>query len=289
MQHLNLISKEDMQRAALLAREFLTTQQNPLGLALIDHLVADGPASDVVTALAAYQNEDGGFGRGLEVDIAAPASNPFATRLAMQVLLLLPAEARTPMLPSLQAWLEANQAPDGDWHLSAATRSGDLAPWFAAWQHPALNPACCVTGLANRLGIATTSMLERTASLFSAGASIEQVAQGTFYDLLPYAEYLTAIQDIENRDAWLDTFAERIRAASTEIYADAGHFWEQVLALGGPIIERLPSELLASNATHLMDEQEADGSWPSPYSPAWQPWITSMAIATLYQLAPAAR
>lgn len=284
MTNIPLTDQAFLERASR-ARSFLTECEYDLGVAMVDHTLGDANGTAVVDALMAYRNDDGGFGHGLEVDIAAPESNPFATRLAMQVLLSMRDDAAAPILPSLQNWLITNQSPDGDWHLSEATRSDDLAPWFAAWEHPSLNPSCCITGLANRLGIATPQMLERTATLFAEKASIEHVSTGSFYELLPYSEYLTAVADIPERDVWLDAFATRIVSAGDEIYADAGHFWEQVLALGKPIVERLPEPVLASWANRLLEEQSEDGGWPSPYSPAWRPWITATSVGILAHLA----
>ena len=79
---------------------FCKAQDYPLGAALIAHRWRDGAADDVVAALSRYQNGDGGFGNGLEVDIAAPESNPFATRLAMQSLLALTDRPATEPIPA---------------------------------------------------------------------------------------------------------------------------------------------------------------------------------------------
>lgn len=278
------LTDQSFRERASRARSFLADRGHALGVAMVDHILGDAPGAAVVEELLAYRNDDGGFGRGLEVDIAAPASNPFATRLAMQVLLSLRDNAGEAILPSLQDWLVANQSPDGDWHLSEATRNGHLAPWFAAWEHPSLNPACCVAGLASRLGIATPEMLRRTANLFDERASVEAIANGSFYDLLPYTEYVTACVKLPDQEVWLDAIADRIASASDEVYTDGGHFWDQVLALGGPVIERLPAPLLATWGQRLLDEQGPDGGWPSPYDPAWRPFVTATSVGVLAHL-----
>lgn len=267
------------------ARGFLAEIDYPLGITLLAHLVDGAPVDEVITALSRYQNDDGGFGRELEVDIAAPESNPFATRLAMTVLHHLQPipEADEPMMASLAAWLKANQAPDGDWHLSAATRSGDLAPWFAAWEHPALNPALCVAGYAHRIGLSSPEMLAMTASLFDRLGSVEQAASADFYSLLPYVEYVDLFP-AEERDDYIQAIAQNIEVNHGAYYADAGHFWEHVLAAGREVMALLPTELLESQVIGLLDEQEADGGWPSPYSPNWRPWATTMSACSLLRL-----
>jgi hypothetical protein len=281
------LSAEQRQRAeaaVIRGRAYLDTATYPLGLALVDHLWSHGPATAVTSALATFQNPDGGFGNGLEVDIASPASNPFATRLAMHVLLELRDEPPPHMLSDLQGWLVETQAEDGDWHFSDETRAGDLAPWFAGWTFPSLNPACCLLGLASRLGISTPQMQDRVAQLFHDKASLNEAQSGEFYTLLPYVEYFGggARQD---RNAYLETMSESITAAANSgMYADAPHFWEHVLGGGPELVKRIPQEMLATFADTLIGEQGLAGNWPTPYSLAWKPYISTQACVTLARL-----
>ena len=49
------------------------------------HMISPDPMP-VLVALDAYQNEDGGFGRGIEPDFWLPASSPMATSVGLQYL-----------------------------------------------------------------------------------------------------------------------------------------------------------------------------------------------------------
>jgi hypothetical protein len=262
------------------AIRFLQFNEYPLGVTLVGHLWQGGPSEAVVHALDAYQNSDGGFGRGLEVDIKAPVSNPFATRLAMQVLLALPADAGAEMRRSLAAWLAANQHEDGDWHLAPEVLREEIAPWFAGWSFPSLNPACCLAGLANRLGIATPDMLARVDGLFRRLGSVEEARDGAFYNVLPYVEYVAGVSFPE-RDAYLAAIAGGIGSRE---YEDAGHFFDHALGGDPEVVARTSSERLAAEADRLMGEVGDDGGWPTPYDPAWRPWATTSALLTLARL-----
>src|SRR5512146_145776 len=61
------------------AREFLRKQGRPLEQARYCFHFGCTPAVDARTALARYQNKDGGFGRALEPDFRLPASSATAT------------------------------------------------------------------------------------------------------------------------------------------------------------------------------------------------------------------
>ncbi|MGB3306675.1 MAG: hypothetical protein WBA63_10860 [Thermomicrobiales bacterium] len=280
-------SEETERRARSLvapAIAFCGAHDFPLGSALIAHLWRDAPAQPVLDALATYQNADGGFGNGLEVDIASPVSNPFAARLAMQVLLSLREPASGELVDRLAAWLQTTQNADGDWHFAPEVYESPLAPWFAGLTFPALNPACCVAGLANRLGIATPEMLDRVATLFTEKASLADAEGGEFYAMLPYVEYVPWV-DIGQRDTWLDALARGIAATVARGgYDDAGHFFDHALGGGPEVLRRLPHALIDGQVQRLLDEAQDDGGWPTPYDPAWRPHQTAMALVTLAHL-----
>lgn len=272
------------QAAAIRAVSFTEQQEASLPSALIRHLWFDGDPIEVVSALAPYQNPDGGFGNRLEPDIHHPSSNAFAARIAMQHLLTLPNDVGSEMKTALQSWLESNQHEDGDWHFSDESRSGFMQPWFAAWLHPSLNPACCVAGHAAALGIATKPMLDQVAALFNEKASQEEARNGEFYTLLPYVEY-TAGVTLPDAEAWYDLIAARIaEMLDNGNLEDAEHFF--TLALGGSteITRRIPAEIVASQIDSLLSEQQDDGGWPTPYDESWRVWTTAGNMATLAKL-----
>lgn len=286
MTHFQLSAEQTGRARSLVppARAFLHEHNYGLGESLVQHHWNDGPARDVIDELAAYQNGDGGFGRNLEVDITSPVSNPFAARLAMGMLLTVRDRPSTPLIDRLQAWLRENQHADGDWHFSDEVYEGELPPWFAAWSFPSLNPACCVAGLANRLGIADPEMLDRVAGLFQEKASLEEASTGEFYNVLPYVEYLGGV-DVPERDRWLDAVAENIVSTVAEDkYADAGHFFEHALGDGTDLVRRIPASTWSQQADRLLDEADADGGWPSTYDAAWRPSLTASALTVLARL-----
>ena len=61
-------------------RRWMHRNARPLDLARWQYHFESGSAEAVLQSLSAYQNEDGGFGHGLEVDCWNPASAPMQTR-----------------------------------------------------------------------------------------------------------------------------------------------------------------------------------------------------------------
>jgi hypothetical protein len=265
------------------ALPFLEASDYPLGVAWVRHCWHDGPAGDVLEALARYQQPDGGFS-GLEVDIKAQVSNAFAGRLAMQVLLSLGKDAGAGIAGRLGAWYASNQDADGDWHFPPEVYQHSLAPWFAAWEFPGLNPACCVAGLTHALGIDTPEMQARVATLWDEKATLDQARSGDFYPMLPIVEYVAHI-DVPERETWLDALAEGVtRGIAANSFGDAEHALEHIVGSGPDLIVRLERGDLVKVIDAVLADQRDDGGWQTPYDPAWRPWTTASTLALLCRL-----
>jgi hypothetical protein len=254
---------------------FVEGQNYELGAALLRHVAHGESAGRVLTAVATYQNDDGGLGRGLEVDIASPLSNPWATRLGIIALRGIDKRPSGPVFDGIRAWLTANQDADGDWRLPDAAKHDDLAPWFAAWEHPNLNPSCCLVGLGEPIGLIDEVVSQRAAALFREKASLVDVERATFYSLLPYVEYLNT-RTMPDRDQYLDAVAAAIvRVESTGGYDDASHFLDHALGGGPDLSDRIPNQLIERRIADLVASQRDDGGWPVAYGAAWEPWATT--------------
>ncbi len=68
------------------ARQFIYKNARPLELATWQYHFENGSKEAVLNALSFYQNEDGGFGNGLEADFLNPNSSPMATWAATETL-----------------------------------------------------------------------------------------------------------------------------------------------------------------------------------------------------------
>lgn len=67
-------------------REYLFRNGRYLDVARWNFHFEDGDPREVIKALAVYQNNDGGFGHGIEPDNPTPYSNPIATWMAISIL-----------------------------------------------------------------------------------------------------------------------------------------------------------------------------------------------------------
>jgi hypothetical protein len=108
------------------AEGFLAGHGRVLDRRRFERLFRDGGPQPVRDAVAAYRNDDGGFGYGLEPDGRSPASQPAAVQLALRAL------------DESDAWDEELVAGACDWLEASAPAEGGVTfvdPSVAGWPH----------------------------------------------------------------------------------------------------------------------------------------------------------
>ena len=266
------------------AQSFLESMsvERPVEAAIGRTITGDGDHSGVVTALARYQNVDGGFGHGLEPDISAPQSNPFAARVALHAVIETGIPVTDPVVNRLVGWLEGRQGDDGCWRWEPGTLDHPIAPWFAGWEFPALNPALDLAGALARLGLGSERLHRRCRDLYARLANPDEIIAGDYYALLPYAESLPWLPDLPDRDASLEALATHIARNLTEgTYATPQEAAEHIGPPDGPIATRLPADTFDRLRADLLASQAADGRWQSSFGSHWDPYQTVSGMAIL--------
>src|SRR5699024_5454200 len=146
---------------------------------------------------------------------------------------------------------------------------------LAAWEHPNLYPACMFVVLAAQLYTTTEQMLSRVEKLLRRLASLDQARNGESYDLLRCVEYSAGVTR-PNADGRLDAPATRIvEMLDNGKFEDAEHFFTLAPDASPEITIRIPNGVIAGQIDRLLDEQQDDGGWPTPYDESWRVWTTA--------------
>jgi len=116
------------------ACEFVRSKGRLLDVELLNHSLAADNASAVLSALAAYQNEDGGFGHGLEPDLRTPNSTAIATSVGFQVLRKVGADSDHPLVAAGIEYLLATLDRE-NWVWPIINPDVDLAPHAPWWNY----------------------------------------------------------------------------------------------------------------------------------------------------------
>ncbi len=108
------------------AAAFVAANARVLDRRRFQRLFEDGPTAPVRDAVAAYRNDDGGFGHALEPDCRAPGSQPAAAEMALRIL------------DEADAWDEGLVRGACDWLTAVSPAEGGAAfvePTLAGWPH----------------------------------------------------------------------------------------------------------------------------------------------------------
>ena len=110
------------------ARTFIYRNARPLDVARWQYHFVGGSKETVLTALAAYQNEDGGFGHALEADAWNPNSAPMQTWTATEILREIDfTDATHPIIQGILRYLVSGQVFTGQyWEEAGVTVVIDL-------------------------------------------------------------------------------------------------------------------------------------------------------------------
>lgn len=111
---------------------YLEQHCRPLEQKRFAYLFNDGSAGEVLDCLQQYQNDDGGFGNGLEPDFLLPDSSPLATTIAFQIFQKIAlTELRAPVKRAVR-YLEQQYNPQrqGWYTVPETVNAYPHAPWW---------------------------------------------------------------------------------------------------------------------------------------------------------------
>lgn len=297
------LSADGRQRAV----RFLTTEARPLERALYRYSFEGVAADEVLQALAAFQNQDGGFGRGLEPDIRAPISSALATSVAFQTLRELKAPADHPVVRGGIAYLLATYDPERRvWPIvPPAVADAPHAPW---WDYDDELPQRFGGYLAN-------PRAELAGYLFDYAALVPGgLHESLLTEVIDHLEATPEAMDMHDllcytRLAETETLpagardrlmAKLARAVEAVVGRDAAS-WEQyglkplnVASSPGSPFAPMLSEAIEGNLDYEIERQGADGAWapnwswfggyPETWPEAERDWKGVLTLGTLRSL-----
>lgn len=133
------------------SRKFIYRNARPIDLARWKFLFEDGSREDVLSALAAYQNEDGGFSHALEPDCWNEDSAPIQTWAATEIIKEVGLnDPEHPIIKGILKYLSSTDYFNGHTWFNTIPSNDDYphAPWwnYASSDEINYNPTACFIG-----------------------------------------------------------------------------------------------------------------------------------------------
>ena len=275
------------------ARAFIYRNARPIDLARWQNHFEGGSKEAVLIALAAYQNNDGGFGHALEADSWNPNSAPIQTWTATEILREIDfTDNAHPIIQGTLRYLASGQDFDGKLWYNEVVSSNDYphAPWWHAEVDSAdsYNPTACLAGFIIRFS-------DKDSDLYKLGCQIAKEAydaddnQGLSDDMHSVILYIRLMQycekvgvtEVIDLSALKERLREQVKKSITQntIEWETGyickpsHFFntrDSIFYVDSKDIAEYECEFIIK--THL-----DDGSWNIPWG--WNGYAEEWAIS----------
>ncbi len=266
------------------ARVFVYRNARPLDLARWQYHFENGSKEAVLTALAAYQNEDGGFGHALEPDAWNPNSAPIQTWTATEILREIDFTDNThPIIAGILRYLDSGAEFTGHFWYNAPGSNNDYphAPWWHTESdstcHNDYNPTACLAGFIIRFA-------DKESGLYRLGCRIAKEAYESYFEqdllgdmhtaacfirLWQYCEE-AGVTDIIDLSALKGRVREQVKHSITDNTAE----WEtgyickpsQFFSDCESIFHTDNKDIADYECEYIIKSQHADGSWNIPWS-----------------------
>jgi hypothetical protein len=259
------------------AAAFIAANARVLDRRRFQRMFEDGAAEPVRDAVAAYRNDDGGFGHGLEPDCRAPGSQPAATEMALRVM------------DEADAWDDALVLGACDWLTAVAPAEGGAAfvesnpqalagwphaPWWVPEEgHPAsLIATGMIAGTLHARGV-SHSWLDRATDVM--WTRIGKLTEPSGYEMFGVLRFLQHVPDRERASKAFDQVGPLIidRKLVTLDPEAAGetHGLLDFAPEPGSLARGLFDDVtIQAHLDHLAQAQLDDGGWMFNW-PAWSP------------------
>jgi hypothetical protein len=273
------------------AERFLAANGRVLERRRFGRLFGDGPAAPVRDAVAAFRNEDGGFGHALEPDGRGPESQPAAVLTALNVL------------DEADAWDDAMAQSACDWLATTEPEGGGtpfVLPGVERWPHgpwwrpqEGLPASLTTTGQVLRpllaRGVEHPWVERATAWLWS---QVDDPGEPGPYDVHGLVAFLDGVRDRGRAEAGAERLAPVIRAATAPPRPggppDVHRAIEYAPRPDSVARRAFDQARLDADLDALEAEQREDGGWMftwlawSPVAEAeWRGVVTIEALKTL--------
>lgn len=236
------------------------------------YLEGDVSQDQFEKALLAYQNNDGGFGNGIEPDLSCPASSAIGAETALYYLGLM-ANPNLKILENILEWVEATI--DETAHLPHPPLDLDRYPHQPWWSNPDRLRVYSVIALLKRLGVENEFLTKKVAEALKVENKPSLL---NFYDypIYLFIRYCLGVdQTLYRQQDQLKDFFDREQSH----FPLFTRYWSLLR-------NEVEPHLLTREKDRLIDAINDNGLLPSPYPqlPWWAFIFTFDALISLSNL-----
>ncbi|MDN7240711.1 hypothetical protein QWY14_02870 [Planococcus sp. N028] len=272
------------------AKTFLKTKARKLERGLFEFEFENGDSQVVLNALKTYQNDDGGFGNGLEPDFRCRDSSALATSIALQLLIRIGAtEKEETVRKAIGYLLQTFNEEKMGWQI--VPREVEKAPRAVWWNYSEEwawgNPSAELIGHFHHYeGLVKEEFLEKLTQF--AITYINNSAEVEHHELLCFLRMAEQLPKEEQA-----AILNKLRALAIDSVTTSPDKWDSYCLLPLQVVSSPDSEFHESfqesiplNLRHLVIKQTEHGYWDPTWSwgqyeedwenakEEWRGWLT---------------
>lgn len=265
------------------ARRFIYRNARPVELARWRYHFENGAKEDVLTALAAFQNEDGGFGHALEADSFNPNSCPIQTWNAAEILKEIGfKDSSHPIIKGILRYLDSG-ADFSEKHNQwlGSVKSNDEYPHAIWWSYSDKDKDFCYNPTADLAGF-ILRFADRNSALYKKAEVIALQAYDWFKAHVPFGDshvtgcFISLFDYLSEADIKLvnmEEFREKlIEEVNSNICRDIEKWKTEYVCKPSTFIHNRDSifykgneELVEKECESIAESQLPDGSFIVPW------------------------
>jgi hypothetical protein len=252
------------------ATAFIAANARIIDRRRFERLFNGGSAEPVRDAVAAYRNDDGGFGHALEPDCRAPGSQPAAVEMALRVM----DEADAWDLDLVRGacdWLVAVAPAEGGSSFVLPTLDGwPHAPWWVPEEGASMISTGLITGTLHARGFQHPWLDRATETMWTL---LDRPATVGPYDLRGTLAFLQHVPDRDRAQAAFGRIGQVVLDAAELDPSAPGevHFPLDFAPLPDSLARSLfEKPVIDAHLDHLAGGQRDDGGWTFNWL-AWSP------------------
>jgi hypothetical protein len=237
------------------AQNFIKANGTDFQIAYCDYITGKAGKDNVCHELSKYQNEDGGFSNGLEIEYQGPISSPFTTAAALGYITRFQL-SDTPLYKKTIKYLKDTQQADGKWDDCEKLNNYPHPPYMGMDVYTEYKTGMLLKWLI-RLHTTEKEMVDKaTEYMLSNFDSIS--LKNDLWSAIAYTGAFALMPQIPQYQKIME-WGMRILMPRNDVIE-----WQQISGMiedDMPIPEASISFALKS----LKDNQGADGGWPHPF------------------------
>ena len=244
-------------------KEFIFKNGRLLERRLFSFFFENGNKDDVIKALLAYQNLDGGFGNGIEPDLLCPDSTAIGAQTAMYYLDLLE-YVDSEITDQLFNWIIKEQNEEG--YINHPPKNMYNYPFQEWWDGPDDQRIFALTGFLKKWGLKDADFFKKVKSFYSNSSLPEEF---TFYVapiFLLYLKYLGENEEEKKMLQHIISLIPSILENNKEHYPLFGRQWYHALDI-------VDKKVVENETDNFFNGLQDDGGLKIIYQnlPHWRP------------------